>query len=104
MKKEDLRTGMFGVMSNGKWFVIVNDLIVYQEGSFDYIKNMTEDFYFPFYEIDILVNALSFDNAKCNAKDKNNILYDRYAEKETVMTIAEIEAKLGIKNLVIKGE
>lgn len=104
MKKEDLKTGMFGMMSDGKWFVIVNDLIVYEKGSFDKLRQLNENLSYGVYDIDILVNALSFDCAKCNAEDKNNILYDRYAEKETVMTIAEIEEKLGIKNLVIKGE
>lgn len=103
MKKEDLKTGMFGKMSDGKWFVIVNDLIVYENGSFDKLRQLNENLSYGIYDIDILVNAVSFDNAKSEAEYKN-ILYDRYAEKETVMTIAEIEEKLGIKNLVIKGE
>ena len=104
MKKEDLKTGMFGMMSDGKWFVIVNDLIVYEKGSFDKLRQLNENLSYGVYDIDILVNALSFDSAKCNAEDKINILYDRYAEKETVMTISEIEEKLGIKNLRIEKE
>lgn len=105
MKKEDLKTGMFGMMSDGKWFVIVNDLIVYEKGSYDKLEQLNKNLGFGFYQIDILVNARSFDSARGNAKDKYNILYDRKEqEKPTVMTIAAIEEKLGIKNLVIKGE
>lgn len=104
MKKEDLKTGMFGKMSNGKWFVIVNNLIVYEKGSFDFVGKLNDNLSFANYEIEIVVNAFGFDNARCGIKDKNKILYDRYDKKETAMTIAEIEEKLGIKNLVIKGE
>lgn len=106
MTKADLRTGMFGVMSNGKRFVIVNDLIVYQDGGFDFTETLKDDLSFDYYCINELVYAQSFKQAQ--RKSENTILlYDRLAEmakKETVMTIAEIEEKLGIKNLRIKGE
>lgn len=104
MKKEDLKTRMFGKMSTGQLFVIVSDLIIYQNGGYDYIESCDENLSFSDYKIDILIDAKSFDIAKRYITEKMNILYDRYAEKETVMTIAEIEEKLGIKNLVIKGE
>lgn len=106
MTKKDLTTGMFGVMSNGQSFVIVNDLIVYQEGGFDFTENLKDDLSFNHYCINELVYAQSFRQAQM--KSENTILlYDRLAEmakKETVMTIAEIEKKLGIKNLRIIGE
>lgn len=106
MTKADLKTGMFGVMSNGTRFVIVNDLIVYQDGDFDFIGTLKDDLSFDHYCINELVYAQSFKQAQ--RKTKNTILlYDRLAEmakKETVMTIAEIEEKLGVKNLRIKGE
>lgn len=106
MTKADLKTGMFGVMSNGKRFVIVNDLIVYQDGDFDCTETLKDDLSFSHYCINELVYAQSFKQAQ--TKTKNTfLLYDRLAEKakkETVMTIAEIEEKLGVKNLRIKGE
>ena len=106
MTKADLKTGMFGVMSNGKMFVIVNDLIVYQNGGFDFTETLKDDLSLGHYCINELVYARSFNQAQ--RKSENTILlYDRFAEmakKETVMTIAEIEQKLGIKNLRIKGE
>lgn len=105
MKKEDLKTGMFGMMSNGKLFVIVNDFIVYQEGGFDHIKSCDKNLYFNFYGIDKLVYSSNFDNAMKKIENGIGIIYDRKAQEETTaMTIAEIKEKLGIKNLVIKGE
>lgn len=107
MTKADLKTGMFGVMSSGKLFVIVNDLIVYESGGFDLAKHLNDDLSFGCYHIDLLVEAQSFMQTRIFIKEKLCILYDRKAEKakiETVMTIAEIEEKLGVKNLRIKGE
>lgn len=107
MTKADLKTGMFGVMSNGAKFVIVNDEIVYKNGGYDLIRSLNHDLSFSSYGIDVLVRAVSFDNMDNILKKRNGndlrILYDR-AKEETVMTIAEIEQKLGIKNLRIKGE
>ena len=98
MTKADLKTGMFGVMSNGKRFVIVNDLIVYQDGGFDCVKELDKDLRFLCYRIDKLFDVKSFDQARAGI----HLLYDRLAE--TIMTITEIEEKLGVKNLRIKGE
>lgn len=118
MKRRDLKTGMFGKMSNGKLFVIVNDLIVYQDGGFDYIKELDKNLGIRHYEwrieeywtIEILVVANCFNIAKNlinNRKNrsKDEIIYDRRAQETPIaMTIAEIEEELGIKNLRIKGE
>lgn len=104
MTKADLRTGMFGVTSIGDWFVIVNEIIVYERGGYDNLYVVSDNLGLPFYTIDILVKARSFNEAKNHLREKHNILYNRNEKKETVMTIAEIEKELGIKNLRIKGE
>lgn len=109
MTKADLKTGMFGVMSNGKRFVIVNDKLVYQEGGYDFIRSFDNDLCIEgHFEILFLVNAVSFRNLdeilRCRKEDDTFIIFDRTKKSETVMTIAEIEEKLGIKNLRIKGE
>lgn len=101
--------GVFGRMSNGKWFVIVNGLIVYENGGCDTLSFMDDNLSLEFYRIDFLAFVQSFDQAKAAANNPlyglfhpYAVLYDRNTE-ETVMTIAEIEKKLGIKNLEIKG-
>lgn len=107
MTKADLKTGMFGVMSDGSKFVIVDDKFVYKNGGYDLIRSLNHDLSFSSYRIDVLVHAVSFDNMDSILKNRNGndyrILYDR-AKEGTVMTIAEIEQKLGVKNLRIKGE
>ena len=107
MKKSDLKTGMFGVMSDGKKFVVVNDKIVYKRGTYDHLRTLNDDLSFPFYSIDVLVHAVSFnclDEILRNKKEwADHIIFDRNEKPETVMTIAEIEQKLGVKNLRIRG-
>lgn len=108
MTKADLKTGMFGVTSDGKKFVVVNDKIVYKQGTYDLLRTLNDDLSFPFYSIDVLVRTESFncmdEILKNREEDDTFILFDRNKKPETVMTIAEIEEKLGIKNLRIKGE
>lgn len=109
MTKADLKTGMFGVMSDGKKFVIVDDKIVYKNGGYDLLRTLKNDLRFgECYSIDYLVKAPSFDSMDYFLGNKkgwaNHIIFDRKEIAETVMTIAEIEQKLGIKNLRIKGE
>lgn len=103
MTKADLKTGLFGLMSNGKMFVIVGNLIVYQNSGYDKIDEMNENLSFSFYRIIYLTTAKSFDHLEMKIKEKqDNMLSGK--SNETVMTISEIEQKLGIKNLRIKGE
>ena len=60
--KKDIKTGMFGVMNDDKRFVIVDDLIVYEKGSFDRVSGMDEDLDLIFYRIDKLYsNCKSFN-------------------------------------------
>lgn len=42
-KKSDLKTGMFGVKTNGELFVVINETLVYQNGDFDQICEMNNN-------------------------------------------------------------
>lgn len=103
-KRELLKNGTFGVMDNGKQFVIVGENFIYQEGGFDSINGCDKDLNLMFYKVNKLVEAVSFNNARTRLNDNKYIIYDRNKVEETCMTIAEIEEKLGIKNLKIIKE
>lgn len=78
--KADLKTGMFGMMlvdeedlfsdERSKWFVVVNDLLIYEDGGYDDIGAMQPDMTFDDeYDAKVMVvfdGALSFDNARTN--------------------------------------
>ena len=46
MTKSDLRNGMFGKLSDGDIFVVVNDKMIYENGQLDIIADMDEDMVF----------------------------------------------------------
>ena len=48
LTKNDLKTGMFGVLNTGDKFVIVNDKIVYQDGGYNNISSIITDNYFNY--------------------------------------------------------
>lgn len=65
MTKADLKTGMFGRTNLNCWFVVVNDLLVYEDGDFDNISDMRDDLSFGGgYAIVYLVYAYSFEHAR----------------------------------------
>lgn len=100
--KNDIRTGMFGIMDNGMKFVIVDDLVVYKSGEFDDALNLTDDLKFHWKEIDkLFINCHSFNELEAwlESNNEKNCVYNRYAPIE--MTIHEIEEALGITNLKI---
>lgn len=75
--KDDLKTGMFGRMSNGEMFVVVGDRILYERreadvfsGGYDFVHSLDEDLAFPFGggRIDFVVNAVSFKNVQTVAE------------------------------------
>lgn len=106
MTKKDLKTGWFGVMSNGNRFVIVDNIMVYLDGGFDWVDDLDDNLGFPIVhrKIEKLFQCNSFDQLD---RVLNGKLFVRcvYDSKETVeMTISEIENKLGIKNLKIIKE
>jgi hypothetical protein len=82
-KKSDLKTGMFGRMSDGDIFVIVNDLIVYQTGYHDAVSRLSDDMKLWGYDIDILVEGVSFMNAKHNIENRKDIIWERNPPKKT---------------------
>ena len=110
--KKDLKTGMFGVMSDGDKFVIVGDVIVYQGGGFDFVSKLNDDLANDTDQIDILIdNCRSFKQVRdiIANPDYDNFagikcVYDRRKEAPTEMTVAEIEKALNIKNLKIIDE
>lgn len=65
---KDLKTGMFGVLSNGKWFVVVNDIIVYQERGWNFISSFDKNLRLPtgVYIKKVYKNCNAFDIAKSN--------------------------------------
>ena len=102
--KDDLKTGMFGVMTNGLRFVVVNDTLVYDGSTcngydFKALKYCS-------YEVDrVFDNCDSFGQLKLALDGESmtcRLVYDRNALIE--MTISEIEEKLGIKGLKVIGE
>ena len=99
--RDDLRTGMFGITSNGLKFVVVDDYLVYEHGEYDY-KNMS----FHSYKVEkVFDNCRSFNQLHrilSGVYKSYDLVYDCNASVE--MTISEIEQKLGIKNLKIIGE
>lgn len=101
MTKKDLKTGMFGVDNDGNYFIVVNNLIVYQNGGFDLLDYVEDDLTLSFRRrIMKLFNCGSFKQAKNDL----DIIYDREKEIVNEMTISEIEKALGISNLKIKKE
>lgn len=65
MTKADLKTGMFGRTNDNDWFVVVNDLLVYENGSFDNLSDIHDDLTFESgYAIVYLVYACSFGHAR----------------------------------------
>ena len=80
--KDDLRTGMFGKMTDGNWFVIVDDNIIYQNGRVDSIKGMNDDLSFTSllhttYAVEVLVKADCFLLAKRKVRDERDIIWQR---------------------------
>lgn len=64
--KSDLKNGMFGRTQEGKYFVIVNEMLVYQDGSYDSFNWFHDDFTSAFAEkgdIDCVVHCHSFEEA-----------------------------------------
>lgn len=101
--KDLLKNGVFGILDSGEKFVVVDDHLVYQHGGCGRIDNMSDKlvFWFSGRKVQKLYKIRRFDSIDtCNEKD---IIFDR--DKIAVeMTIQEIEAKLGIKNLKIIKE
>lgn len=108
----ELKSGMMGTTKNGQNFVIIDDYVLYEDGGWD---NLTQSWFNDnqikcgTQTIALIVDGcksfnwfnfyLEYPNDECNKHIKVV-----YGSKETVMTIKEIEDKLGITNLRIKKE
>lgn len=104
-----LENGMFGMTNDGDYFVVVNDYLVYESGTYSYVSNYRNDTLSCMYQIMYLFRGCRCFNDVQRAiensdyrSDTIECVYARYGERTKVeMTIAEIEEKLGIKNLKI---
>jgi hypothetical protein len=106
-KRELLKTGVFGVTDEGEKFVVAGDTLVYQDGSFDELFSLDKDLCFiSGRKIEKLVKCKGYGalQGTIDGSTSRPIIYDREKETPIEMTIAEIEAKLGIKNLKIVKE
>ena len=70
-RRDMLLNGRFGRMSDGKWFVVVGDRLVYLTKSegFDNVNDVESDGAFSLYRTDCIVAAVSLFHAKQQARD-----------------------------------
>lgn len=75
--EELLKTGVFGVMSDGKKFVVVEDYIVYQDGGFDAVATFDRHSQ-PLYWVEKLVKCKSFKQLESVIENRGNypIIYE----------------------------
>lgn len=66
--KEKMVTGVFGRCSDGDWFVVVGDKMVYENGKYDRPDDLNPAGAMFGYSVDVLVEAVSFDNARAKAR------------------------------------
>ena len=82
--KADLKTGLFGRMSDGRWFVVVGEKLLYalaeggvHSGGFDNISSLDESLIFNSgTRIDFVIEACSFFNAQVSAR-RGRFLWSR---------------------------
>ena len=66
--KEKMATGVFGRCSDGDWFVVVGDTMVYEKGEYDCLDVLNPAGDMFEYSVDVLVKAVSFGNARAKAR------------------------------------
>ena len=74
-RRDMLLNGRFGRMSDGKWFVVVGDRLVYltQCEGFDNVAEIGPAGAYSHYRIDCIVEAISLQQAKSLARDNKFI-------------------------------
>ena len=101
MTKRDLKPGMFGKDSDGDLFVVVGDKLIYENGLFDDVSDMTDTMEFPNgANISELYEANCFEAVKdCTA----NLIWKRPEKvepkakaEEAKITITEEEFSIAI--------
>lgn len=80
--KNDLKTGMFGVMSNDwGYFVVVNDCLIFQNDGFERISLLTNDMCASYAHIErVYDGCTSFRNLEsneCGTSTNATLVYDR---------------------------
>ena len=78
--RELLQTGVFGEVSSGKIFVVVNDLLVYNTGGYGHISDLDESLYFDknVYVVRAVKNCYSFNmyiSNYVNNESKEGVIY-----------------------------
>lgn len=82
--KADLKTGLFGRMNDGRWFVVLGERLLYGEavdsgcrGGYDNIERLNADLGFNSgASIDLVVEAVSFFNARDKVR-QGKVLWSR---------------------------
>lgn len=104
MTPADLKNGMFGKLSNGEYFVVVGDNLIYQSGEFEFIRYFDKDLRIDYARITHVLDAVSFLNAR-NIVTKNLTDFIIWERGKTVkLTLAEIEEKLGYPVEIVDEE
>lgn len=117
MKKSDLKSGAIVETRNGNKYILllktkyygeIEDLLVnLAEGTYMSYSNYDDDLTVPFQPDDIMKvcqHEYAGDNIRRHILKQDEDDWTWIREEETVMTISEIEEKLGISNLKIKKE
>lgn len=94
-----LKNGVFGETNNGDIFVIVNDTLVFENGSSEYVGNINENFgYHSFLSIDkdfyitnLFMNCDSFDMYKLKSTEMQQIYCKNTFTEEELRNFFSIE-------------
>lgn len=115
--KDDLKTGDFIIRKNGsvELFLLEQGVFVVKIGGYNVIEHINEDL--TYYTSGWNNNCSKYDIVKVYRPttkfqysftffDEGELVFDRDRDcpKETIMTISEVEEKLGVKNLKIVKE
>lgn len=79
--KNMLTNGRFGHTSDGKWFVVVGDKLMYDTASGGRYDTIHTDGCYFHYEIDAIVEAVSFREAKDGSHGDRKIIWSRSGAK-----------------------
>ena len=80
----ELTTGMFGKTSDGDLFIVVNDLLVYQHGTWDWVKDVEKGVV----TVDALYDSNCFDRVKA---DRATVIWERNKDESEDDDIDEEE-------------
>lgn len=102
MTPADLKNGMFGITNVDEKFVIVDGLVVYEDGEYDEVKDLNDNLHFYCRSIDYIFEGVRSFNM-CDIDDEfEHCVWCR--NKPVEMTLKDIEKKLGYKIRLIKED